>query len=183
MLFNRKKSQTEKFEKLCKEYYEKILHYLFFSLGNETMAKDCTQEVFLLAFQKIDKLSHHPNPGGFLFQTAKILCKKAKRESFLRLLKEESADEIAKGIPDINSDITFALDKEINEDEYIDNVLSHLSDEKLKLYNLYYISKKTMGEIAEILGLEETAVRMRFVRLRREIKGIVSEVAKQEFNF
>ncbi len=182
MFGNRKKSSIS-FESLCEEYYEKILRYLYAALGNEASARDYTQEVFLVACEKMELLSTHPNPGGFLFQTTKTLVKKARRQSFARLAKEQPTDEETEGILDLNSEITTFLDKEINEDAYIDTVLSYLSEDKLKLYSLYYINQKGMGEIAAILGIEETALRMRYVRLRREIKGIISKIAEEQFIF
>lgn len=180
MLGDRKRTQLF-FEQLCVDYYEKVLHYLYGALSDETAARDCTQEVFLTACQKSELLRQHPNPGGFLFQTAKNLACKTRRESFSRMLRELSADGEADEIVDSNAQIETALDKQINELDYIESVLSQLTDEKRKLYSLYYVNKKSMSEIADLLKLEETAVRMRYVRLRREIREIAAEVSKQYF--
>ena len=38
-----------------------------------------------------------------------------------------------------------------------------------------------MAEIAALLALREDALRMRYVRLRREIREIVEEIAEQNF--
>lgn len=169
------------FEQLCVDYYEKILRYLYAALGDETAARDCTQEVFLTACQKLELLKEHPNQGGFLFQTAKNLARKTRRESFSRMLRELSGSDDATEIVDLYAEIETALDNEINELEYIETVLSRLTNEKRKLYSLYYLNNKSMAEIAVLLDLEEAAVRMRYVRLRREIRAIVSEVAEQNF--
>ena len=40
-----------------------------------------------------------------------------------------------------------------------------------------------MAEIASAYGLEEPAVRMRYVRLRREIRTIAAQVAEENFLF
>lgn len=178
MFGERKKTQSF-FEQLCVEYYEKILRYLYASLGDEVTAKDCVQDVFLTACQKSELLRQHPNPGGFLFQTAKTLAHKARRESFSRMLRETSDDVDAVDVADLKADIITMLDKQIDEQEYIETVLSQLTDEKRKIYSLYYLNKKSMSEIAALLGVEEAAVRMRYVRLRREIRAIAIEVMKQ----
>lgn len=169
------------FEQLCADYYEKILRYLYSALGDETAARDCTQEVFLIACQKSALLRQHPNPGGFLFKSAKNLACKARRESFSRLLREISIESGVAEIADPQTAIEAALDTGIDETEYIETVLGRLSEEKRRLYSLYYQNHKSMAEIAGLLGLTETAVRMRYVRLRREIRAIVAEVAKQNF--
>lgn len=180
MFLERKKTQSF-FEQLCIDYYEKILRYLLASIGDEVAARDCTQDVFLTACQKSELLRQHPNPGGFLFQAAKNLAQKTRRESFARMLREISNDAETVEVADLNADIITMLDKQIDEQEYIEEVLSQLTDEKRKFYSLYYLSKKSMSEIATLLGVEEAAVRMRYVRLRREIRSIALEVIKQNF--
>ncbi len=180
-MFGKSKDTQRFFEQLCVEYYEKILRYLYGALGDQTAARDCTQEVFLTACQKAEILSQHPNPGGFLFQTAKNLACKNRRESFRHMLRELSNQEELEEIVDINAGIESVLDSQVDEFAYIETVLSKLTDEKRKLYSLYYLNKNSMAEIAQLLGLEETAVRMRYVRLRREIQTIVSQVARENF--
>ena len=175
------RKEQDFFEQLCTDYYEKVLGYLYAVLEDESAARDCTQEVFLTALQKISLLCQHPNPGGFLFQTAKTLAKKSKRESFARLLREHAIEDHEQFISDITATIESALDKEIDEQNYIETVLGNLSEEKRRLYTLYYISHKSMAEIAGILEIEEPALRMRYVRLRREIKDIAGEIAKKYF--
>jgi RNA polymerase sigma-70 factor (ECF subfamily) len=169
------------------DYYEKVLRYLYSVLNDKTRAKDCVQDVFLIACRKADILRSHPNPGGFLFQTAKNLAHKSRREGFRQMLNElqieAAVDALTTKLADANADIDKALDEKINESDYIETVLGRLSDDKRRLYTLYYISKRTMAEIAAILGAEEPATRMRYVRLRREIKNIITEVAEQNFQF
>ena len=168
-------------EQLCTAYHEKILRYLYHSLGDESAARDCTQEVFLVACRKAEAISQHPNPGGFLFQTAKNLACKVRRENFLRLVKETSIDDQSHHPGDPGNEIERLLDRQIDEFLYIESVLSRLTDEKRKLYNLYYLNHLSMAQIARILGVKEPAVRMRYVRLRQEIRDIISEVAENNF--
>lgn len=180
-MFGNNKKETLFFHNLCENYYEKILRYLYGVLGEETAARDCTQEVFLTACQKRSILLQHPNPGGFLFQTAKNLAKKVRRQSFTRMLHEQRGDDEIEQIRDQSLSIEAMLDKQVNEEDYMEAVLSQLTDEKRRLYTLYYVSRKNMPEIALLLGLSETAVRMRYVRLRREIREIVSQVSEKYF--
>jgi len=179
------KSEKDKafFDDLCMSYYEKVLRYLCSKLDCEAAARDCTQDVFLVALQKSTLLRQHPNPGGFLFQTAKNIAKKKKRESFQQMMLELDAEDtdIDDGIPDLSDYIQMVQDQQINEEDYIESVLSELSEEKRRLYTLYYLNKESMREIALLFGVEEAAMRMRFVRLRREIRTIAAAVAVKYF--
>jgi RNA polymerase sigma-70 factor (ECF subfamily) len=170
------------FSELCADYYEKVLKYLFYALKSESAARDVTQEVFLAACQKRALLRQHPNPGGFLFQTAKNLANKSRTESYRQMLRDMALDDLPEDPADSSGSIEAALDKEIDERQYIEAVLDELSEEKRRLYTLYYAENKSMAEIAQILGLEEPALRMRFVRLRREIRGCISRIAEQYFS-
>lgn len=177
-----KSRDTLLFEQLCEEYYEKIWHYLYAILGEEVSARDCLQEVFLVACQKRALLRSHPNPGGFLFQTAKNIVKKHWRESYQKMMRDVSLEENTCEWAATDSEIVTALDRRIDEQRYIDVVLSQLSEEKQRLYALYYLGGRSMAEIAAMLGTQETTLRMRYVRLRRQIRELVAEVAKAEFD-
>ncbi|MEM1485197.1 sigma-70 family RNA polymerase sigma factor [Oscillospiraceae bacterium PP1C4] len=180
-MFGRSKKAEAFFDRLCEEYYERILRYLYSALGDEGAARDTTQEVFLTACGKRELLMQHPNAGGFLFQTAKNLVKKVRREGFVRMAHEQMMDDESGELIDRDGSIEWMLDRQIDEQDYIEEVLSRLSPEKRKLYGLYYLQGRKMGEIAAEYHVDEVAVRMRYVRLRREIKDIAAEVAEQKF--
>lgn len=179
MFFKRNPNQAF-LEALCADYYPKVLRYLSHLLGEETAARDVTQETFLVAWQKIELLKTHPNPGGFLFQTAKNLGHKARREAFTKFLTQPFPE--GEGEPaDPVGGVEIALDRCIPEEDYIEDILSRLTPEKRLLYQRYYLAGESMGQIAGDLGLEEPALRMRFVRLRREIRTLVAELSEKEF--
>lgn len=180
-MFGKDKRKQDFFESLCEDYYAKVLQYLFSVLGDEATARDCTQEVFLVALQKSPILREHPNPGGFIFLTAKNIAKRNRRETFKLLLSDISLDEAGNDPSDPSSDLERMLDSEIDAAEYIELVLSRLSEEKRRLYMLYYSERLSMAEIARRYNAQEPAVRMRYVRLRKEIKAIVSEIAEKHF--
>lgn len=159
------------FDELCNNYYKKILKYLMFNLNDESCAMDAVQS-----------LKSHPNPAGFLFQTAKNIMKKKKREIYQKVLNEVyKNDNSIIDIADNNSNIINILDKGINEDDFLIDVFSQLSKEKKELYSLYYIQNNSMENIALKLGIEYSALRMRYVRLRKEIKEIVNKISEEKF--
>jgi RNA polymerase sigma-70 factor (ECF subfamily) len=176
----KRSKKNDFFDSLCEQYYEKVLRYLYSVLGSETAARDCTQDVFLTACQKTALLEQHPNPGGFLFQTAKNLARKAKRDSFKRLIRDESIDDLDPPA-DENAAIESILDRQIDETDYVEAVLEQLDDDKRRLYTLYYLNGRSMDDIARMLDVAPATLRMRYVRLRREIRQRASEVAQRYF--
>lgn len=174
------KAAEQFFEELCAAHYENVLRYLFRTLRDESAARDTAQEVFLTACGKRRELMAHPNPGGWLFLTARNLAKKAKREAYRRMA-EGPPDEL-RDLEDWGSLVELALDREIDETRYVEQVLSGLDPEKRRLYALYYLRGRSMKEIAAELDADEPAVRMRFVRLRREIRQLAAGVAEKNFD-
>lgn len=172
------------FDDLCQEYYKKIYKYLYFNLKDESIVMDTVQDVFLTVYEKIDIVKKHPNPGGFLFQTAKNLMKKRRREIYNKFAREISNDEnMIEEIKDNSSDIFYIMDSRINEENFLTDVFSRLSNDKKELYSLYYLQNNSMENISKKLGIEYSALRMRYVRLRREIKEIVNKISEENFNF
>ncbi len=182
-MFRNHKRERIFLEELCAEYHEKILRYLYHSIGDENAARDCAQEVFLIACRKSEELQKHPNPGGFLFQTAKNLARKTRRENFTQLIREISVEHSHYDIEEPGKRIEEVLDRQIDEYLYIESVLSKLSDEKRSLYKLYYINHQSMAEIAQLFGVKEPAIRMRYVRLRQEIRDIVADIVEESFHW
>jgi RNA polymerase sigma-70 factor (ECF subfamily) len=170
------------FIKLCESYHEKILKYLYYSVGNIEDAKDLTQEVFIIVYNRIDKLQTHDNIGGFIYQTAKYVVANFKRKTYKKASMETSTDvELKSNFSDVYEELETIYDKRIDENQYVDNVLESLCEEKQLLYKLYYIENKKYKEIAKILNVNEASLRMKYVRLRREIKKLTHNIAKENF--
>lgn len=169
------------FEDICEKYYKDVYKYIVFTLKDREISNDIVQDTFIVVYKNIEKVYKHKNPGGFVFRTAQNLVKNYKKELYKRLTREVNIDEGVTNIQDINTSIENTLNSEIDEYEYITDIINQLSDEKKKLYEMYYVEKKSMKEISESEGIEYTALRMKYVRLRKEIKNKVKEFAENNF--
>lgn len=174
----------KKFLEICKTYHKPLVKYLYYKLGNLEDAQDISQEVFILVFDKIENLKEHENIGGFIFQTAKFKAQNfiRKRETSNKLicLLEKNSSNISNNI-DLFDEILSMKDKKIKEDLYIEKVLDNLSIQKRRLYELYYVERKSYKEISKILNINEAAIRMKYMRLRNEIKKYSKNIAQKYF--
>lgn len=176
------KNKNRLFVELCQDYHEKVLKYLYYAIRDLEDAKDLTQEVFTLVYHRIDEVANHPNKAGFIFQTAKYTATNFKRKASKKALMEYPLEpELISATSDAYDELQNHYDQEIDEDCYVPSVLAALSVEKQALYRLHYIEKKSYREIAQSLGITEVNLRMKYVRLRKEIKHIVQSVAKENF--
>lgn len=169
------------FDEVCERYYKDIFKYLVFTLKNEEAANDITQDTFVVVYKNIKKVYSHENIGGYIFRTAQNLGKNYKKELYKRLIREINIDDNVLDIQDYKSDIESSIDAQIDEYEYITEIIDSLSNEKQRLYKMYYVEHKSMKEIAAVMNVEYTALRMKYVRLRKEIKERVRELSEKYF--
>ncbi|WP_242971587.1 RNA polymerase sigma factor [Acetivibrio saccincola] len=71
-------------------------------------------------------------------------------------------------------------DQKIDETRYTGQVIESLNPKEYHLYKQCYVEGKSIKEIASEKGISEAAVRMRLVRLRREVQNIVKKLKFDE---
>ena len=175
------KKYDEFFDGLCDMYYRNVYKYIVFSVKDRDAADDIVQDTFVVVYRNIEKVYRHNDPGGFIFKTAQNIIKNYKKEIYKKLLNEISSDDSSRDIKDNSASIENYIDADVNEYEYVWDIINSLDEKSRRLYKMHYIDKKSLKEIAESEGTEYTAMRMRFVRLRREIKEKVKEFAENNF--
>ena len=141
-------------------------------------AQDILQETFIIAWQKRQKLISHPNPAGFLFQTARLCLKSSRRKrsreqnQVVYLDQEELANQPSlKQSPDLIEELLLQQDQ---------SILSRLTPEEQKLYRSHYIEKKSFVTLSQEWKVSQTGLRMRAVRLRRKIQKMVKTLSLEE---
>ena len=168
------------FEEICRENYARIYNYILAKTGKKEAAEDITQDVFLIAFQKGDKFLCHEKPIAFLYTTAKNLVleyyKKSRTNEVELLESEQAAFE-----KDAYEELCSMKSGSINEADYRKQVLQKLKPKELDLYRKYYIDKKPMSVIAKELQMSETAIRMKYVRIRKKVRKIVADLRLDDF--
>ena len=122
---------------MTEQYYAEILRYCQNKLPNDIHgAEDCTQDVFLLLYQKRDEIDFNQNIRGWLYATAdRIISNYQKKQS--RILQMLSVD-LTK-IEDRSSD---------SEQAFTSQTFACLSEDELELLKAYYGANK--GERQDI---------------------------------
>jgi len=122
---------------LTKQFYAEILRYCQNKLPNDIHgAEDCTQDVFLLLYQKRDEIDFNQNIRGWLYASAdRIISNYQKKQS--RILQMLSVD-LTK-IEDRSSD---------SEQAFTSQTFACLSEDELELLKAYYGANK--GERQDI---------------------------------
>ena len=147
------------FEEICRENYARIYNYILAKTGKKEAAEDIAQDVFLIALRKGDAFLHHEK----LVEAGRLSYEKSAfgKDAFEELCRLHSAA--------------------VNEEDYRIQILRKLKPKERDLYQKYYLDKKLMKTIAQEFHMSETAMRMKYVRLRRKVQRIAAGLKLDEF--
>lgn len=113
-------------------------------LGNEQIAEELVQEVFLSACVKIDSLYKHPKPAGWLYVTLYQLLMNELNKAYRNDTSLEGHDFLA------TQEAPHPLE---------DSLPSGLKPREREIILLRFEQQRSYAEIAEILGLSQAACR------------------------
>ena len=158
---NRKVTDTD-LEQTIDEYSDMLYKICFLILKNENDVKDVLQETFIKYITKSPDFKSEDHKKAWLIKVSQNKCKE-----FLRFHKRHAAvplDEVEESIS-----VTDGMDT------YTTSILSLIWNLNYKLKSvviLYYIEGYSVKEVAQILGISESAVKKRLERARKELKAV-----------
>ena len=161
---NRKVTDTD-LEQTINEYSDMLYKICFLILKNENDVKDVLQETFIKYITKSPDFKSEDHKKAWLIKVSQNKCKE-----FLRFHKRHASvplEEVEESIS-----VTDGMDA------YTSETLSLIWNLKYKLKSvviLYYIEGYSVKEVAQILGISESAVKKRLERARKELR-IVADV-------
>ncbi len=151
-------------------YFEKIYRYIFFRVGhNRETAEDLTSEVMLKAYEAFEDFDQERNFGVWIYRIARNHLidhyKKMKKE----IVDFEDAEYELK----YDDKVAERADTEIKM-EHVEKAIERLPDQHKEVLTLKFMSEMTNKEIAEILNLKETHVRVLISRATGSLKKQLS---------
>jgi len=158
---------AEAFRALYEHLSHRVHAYVRYRTGTEDAALDCTQDVFIALYAALPK---------FTFQT---------REQFYayvftitkRTLAKHYADKHTKaalGASDVDTDSIAAEGTDQETSDSVIRALSILDEKTREIIVLHHWSRYTFPEIAKLIGMTESAVRVRHHRGQRQLATIIT---------
>lgn len=162
--------KTQNFNFLFDKYAESLRNFLFYRSGNMQQAEDLTQEAFLTLWKNCKKVLFE-RAKSFLYTVAKnkFYNQVAHQQVVLNYQKENLGSSLEWETPEY---------KMIGEEylEKLQTAIKQLPDGQREAFLLNRIDKLTYKEIAELLGISETAVEKRIqkalIKMRKIVKNI-----------
>ncbi len=155
---------TNAFGKIYELFYQRIYRYLKINLGSSEVAQDLCQETFLSAWKSIKSFSEEKGGSlqAYLFRIARNKIIDLSRK------KKEVSLEVT-GDFESNEDVLGSLDKE-GDAEKVQKALSTLSETERQIVILRYFEELSTAEVAQAVGFNEGALRVRIHRILKKLK-------------
>jgi RNA polymerase sigma-70 factor (ECF subfamily) len=177
--------QDTAFNGIVKRYYERILKFCCYALGgSRTYAEDCTQDIFLILYERMSGLKDYDKIGGWLYKTAGHISKRyaasLRRERkifaapFVNHGDEEPAvDRLVAGNIASEED-RLAEEKAI--DRAAGEIQKRLKPFDARVLELAFQKKYPLKEAAARLNISLSAAKSRASRLRHKISALAREL-------
>ena len=155
--------ELEKFKSDVVPLRNKLQNVAKNMLANEVDAEDAVQETFLRLWNQRSQLSNHPNVGGFAMQTLKNIC--------IDKLRAERHNVSLDGISIAGNSITpYTFTEQQDSVLIIRNIIDSLPETQRQIITLRDVDGYELGEIAAIIGSEESTVRVNLSRARKTVR-------------
>lgn len=157
------------FATLFDRHHHRLYLYCLKIVGDDVQAEDLMQEVW----EKVIKLRLHPqnidNPAGFLVTVTRHLCfnhvKQKRRRTFLNTFLDRSETSVA-----VHEHADLA--------EHMQHALARLPIDYREVLVMHSYCDYDYDEIAQMLEMNVTAVRMRASRARAQLRTILESMGR-----
>lgn len=173
-----KNKDNQAFGELFDFYYPKILNYALRSTANIENAKDITSNTFLKALQGLDNFKWQTD-SSFNAWIYKIATNEIN-QFFRKNKKYKTVIKIEENEIDIgdNNASSLAIQASIENDEYlkiINSSLQKLNHTYQDIIRLKYIEDLSYEETSEVLGKNESTIRVYCKRAKEKLKEVIEK--------
>jgi len=172
-LIRKAQQEPELFAPLYDRYFERIFQFIYRRTEDEVLTADLTSQTFLKALQNIKRYAFTGVPfSAWLYRIASNEINKHhrfhRRSRFLYSLEESRLIELLKEYDEDNFDNQ-------NQIENLVNALKELPDDVLLVLELRFFEEKGFKEIAFIMNISESGVKMKTYRALNRLKEILQK--------
>lgn len=156
------------FAVLYRRYVQRVYRYFYSRVNNTEEAEDLTAEVFISAYEGLDRFRPGGNFAAWLFGIARNKARRYYRRWRQRVPLDETEAQTSWEVEHWQP----LEDLEHRERlERLEELIEHLEPEQQELLRLRFAADLTFAEIAGVLGSTEAAVKMSLYRLLKRMNS------------
>lgn len=167
---------ADRFGLLYDRYSAKVFQKCLGMTRDRDLAKDLTHDIFLKAFVNLPKFDHRSRFGTWLYSITYNYCldqlRKAQRKRSEDL--DEDLEASAEGAEASEAELLGM------RAEHLEVVLGRIGADERALLLMKYQDDLSVKEIMEMMGLGESAVKMRIMRARERALAKYHELYPEE---
>lgn len=152
--------ENKKLREIIEVHGDNLYRICIIMLGNRQDAEDIMQELFIKYIQKAPRFIDDNHERAWLIRCVNNLCKDMLR--FRKRYRYENIDDLELG---------YMMD----EDKLVLKEIMALSRKYKEVLLLYYLEGYKVGEIANMMKINQSSVRKRLERGRKLLKNNLKE--------
>jgi RNA polymerase sigma-70 factor, ECF subfamily len=159
-------ADNRKFEPLYRSYYPRIIAFVYQRVDDHEAAHEITSQVFYSALENLHKYKPSGVPfGAWLFRIALNKLNGMYRKSKVQRTINIDTEGLQHLTGEMHERDEAAIDKRLFE------ALQSLEPGELELVDMRFFENRPFKEICEILGIGESACKMRLYRILEKLKN------------
>jgi RNA polymerase sigma-70 factor (ECF subfamily) len=160
-------NEADAFRALYEHLVDKVYNYVKYRTSREDDALDLTQEVFVDLYKALPSFTYESTPQFYSFVF--VITKRKLAKWYARL--ETSLDEQAVSFDE--NTISSAVSEDSETQDEICRALAELETETREIVVLHHWSRYTFKEIASLIQMTESAVRVRHHRALKTLSALI----------
>lgn len=165
--------KSEQFEHILNRYGGQIFNLIAHIVPCKEDAEELTQDVFIKVFRQLSSFKKESSFSTWIYRIATNTAISAARKRKHDTLHLD--DTAYQYIPDEIIDETLDNDSEEQLQRLSDAIEMLRADERA-LITLYYINEKPIAEVASVLGLTASNVKIKLHRIRKKLYLILNDL-------
>ncbi|RNC87052.1 MAG: sigma-70 family RNA polymerase sigma factor [Winogradskyella sp.] len=154
------------FERLYDRYASKTYSTCFYYVKNEAEAQDLTQEIFIKLYIQLERFNGDSKFSTWFYSFCRNFCLNYLRSK--RVMA--NLDDSIFFLEDESDTIDLYIDGySTNRSEMVYEAMKSLSEKDISILNLKYKQNYSVKEIASIVNIGESAVKMRLKRAKSRL--------------
>lgn len=167
--------ETALFSRLIDRYNRKVFSLVFRISGNREDAEELTQDVFVKAYFSLRSYRGDSSFSTWLYRIAYNCAVSQVRKG--RMSFSDSTE--VSDLPGDAAEEEYDRKKEYSL-QLLERAMERISAEERVLLSLYYKEGKSIGELAYIMGLSASNLKIKLYRTRKRLAALIDEERKKD---